>query len=160
VDDSWSLNNLLEKAKTLVTRYGINGLVLDPWNEIEHTRTSAMSETEYISKALTQIRQFARLYNVHVWVVAHPTKLQKDNKTGDYPPPTPYDISGSSNWRNKSDNCVTVYRRTPTAGHDNFLVDIFIMKVRFKEVGKVGGVALRYDPDNSKYYETSAGDMQ
>ncbi len=158
VDESWSLDNLLEKAKTLVARYGINGLVLDPWNEIEHARTAGISETEYISKALTQIRQFARHYNVHVWVVAHPTKLQKDQKTGEYPPPTPYDISGSSNWRNKADNCITVYRRTPVAGKPNYLVDILIMKIRFKEVGKVGECTLRYDPDNSNYYETSAFD--
>jgi len=158
IDDSWTLDSLLNKAKTLVTRHGINGLVLDPWNEIEHVRPHGLSETEYISKALTKIRQFARLYNVHVWVVAHPTKLQKDLKTGEYPPPTPYDISGSSNWRNKADNCITVYRQTPPrAGKPTFKVSIYIMKVRFKEIGQVGETTLRYDPDNSCYYELSAG---
>ena len=158
IDDSWTLDSLLDKAKTLVTRHGINGLVLDPWNEIEHIRPKGLSETEYISQALTKIRQFARLYNVHVWVVAHPTKLQKDQKTGEYPPPTPYDISGSSNWRNKADNCITVYRQSPKrVGKPCYTVDIYIMKVRFKEVGQVGQTALRYDPNNSCYYEQSAG---
>lgn len=158
ISESWSLKNLLEKAKVLVARYGINGLVLDPWNEIEHARTAAISESDYISKALTQIRQFARLYNVHVWVVAHPTKLTKDHKTGEYPPPTPYDISGSANWRNKADCAITVYRRTPKVGGSEFLVDVFVMKVRFKEVGKVGNVLMRYDPENTCYYEASQFD--
>jgi hypothetical protein len=46
---------------------------------------------------LSQIRRFARLHTVHVWVIAHPTKMQKAEKgpyAGLYPPPTPYDISG------------------------------------------------------------------
>lgn len=159
--ETWSLDNLLEKAKTLVQRHGINGLVLDPWNEIEHIRPNKMSETDYISLALTTIRQFARANNVHVWVVAHPTKLQKDIKTGEYPPPTPYDINGSSNWRNKADSAITVYRNTPKVmGQDKHLIDLLVMKVRFKEVGKVGGCKLRYDIDNGCYYEVSNMDMK
>ena len=69
-----------------------------------------MSETEYISQSLTTIRKFARRYDVHVWVVAHPTKMQKDND-GNYPIPTAYDAAGSTHWRNKADNvlfCVEV----------------------------------------------------
>jgi twinkle protein len=74
-----------------------------------------------------------------VWVVAHPTKLKKlDN--GGYPPPTPYDISGSAHWRNKPDNCITVYRDMESND-----VDVHIQKVRFKEIGKIGKATLRYD---------------
>ena len=59
--------------------------------------------------SLGQIRRFARIYAVHVWLVAHPQKLYRRDD-GSYPVPTPYDISGSAHWRNKADNCVTVWR--------------------------------------------------
>lgn len=148
LDDDWSLQGILDKAKTLVFRHGINGLVIDPWNEIEHRRPAGLSETEYISHALTKIRQFARIHNVHVWVVAHPTKLRKDDN-GIYPPPTLYDISGSSNWRNKADNGITVYRHF-TPGQES-QIDIHITKIRFKEIGRIGVATLTYDKDLCNY---------
>jgi twinkle protein len=141
-DDSWSIDGVLELAKVLVYRKGIKGLVIDPWNELDHSRPGNQTETEYVSAVLTKIRQFARTYDVHVWLVAHPAKLYKD-KDGKYPVPTPYDISGSAHYRNKADNAVTVWRNV---GHeDQTVADIHIQKVRFKEVGKVGLCSLRYD---------------
>lgn len=141
-EDSWSIDGVLELAKVLVFRKGIKGLVIDPWNELDHSRSNSQTETEYVSSALTKIRQFARNYDVHVWLVAHPAKLYKD-KDGKYPVPTPYDISGSAHYRNKADNAVTVWRNV---GHDDQSVaDIHVQKIRFKEVGKVGLVSLRFD---------------
>ncbi len=141
-DDSWSIEGVLSLAKVLVYRKGIKGLVIDPWNELDHSRPSNQTETEYISATLTKLRQFARNYGVHIWLVAHPAKLYKD-KDGKYPVPTPYDISGSAHYRNKADNAITVWRNV---GHeDQSCSDIHVQKIRFKEVGKVGLVSLRYD---------------
>jgi len=141
-DDSWSIDGILDLAKVLVYRKGINGLAIDPWNEMDHSRPPNQTETEYTSYTLTKIRQFARNYNVHVWLVAHPTKLHKD-KDGRYPVPTPYDISGSAHYRNKADNAITIWRNV--GYEDQNCVDIHVQKIRFKEVGKVGLVSLRYD---------------
>ena len=47
--------------------YGIRGLVIDPYNELDHQRPGAMSETEYVSQMLTKIKRFAQHHDVHVW---------------------------------------------------------------------------------------------
>ena len=73
-----SVTGILGLAKALVYRKGIKGLVVDPWNELSHQRPPGLSETEYISESLTKIRRFARAYGVHVFLIAHPTKLSKD----------------------------------------------------------------------------------
>jgi twinkle protein len=138
-EDQLSVDSILELCRHVVLKKGIKGVIIDPWNELDHSRPGHMTETEYISYCLSKIRRFARHYNVHVWLVAHPTKLQK-NSAGSYDPPTPYDISGSAHWRNKADNCITVFRIMGTPD-----VDIHVQKVRFKEVGEVGKVTLRYD---------------
>jgi twinkle protein len=149
-DDNWSIDGVLELAKVLVYRKGMKGLVIDPWNELDHSRPSNQTETEYVSSVLTKIRQFARNYDVHVWLVAHPAKLYKD-KDGKYPVPTPYDISGSAHYRNKADNAITAWRNV---GHDDQTVaDIHIQKIRFKEVGKVGLCSLRFDPISGCYID-------
>lgn len=143
-----TVDTLLEIAQQLVLRDGIRGLIIDPWNEINPARDGNVSETDYISQALTRIRTFARKNQVHVWVVAHPTKLQKDKNTGAYPVPTPYDVSGSAHWRNKADNCITVYRDVTNEGA---LVQVHVQKVRKKTNGKVGMVEFEYDRICGRY---------
>lgn len=148
-EEDVSIDSILALAKKTVLRHGIRGLVIDPWNELDHTRPSGMTETEYISQALTKIRRFSRLHGLHVWVVAHPTKLKKlDN--GTYPVPTPYDISGSGHWRNKADNCIAVWRNLDDAGTD---VVVHVQKIRFREVGQIGRVTVKWEPINGRYYD-------
>ena len=147
-EGDWTIDGILTLARACVLRYGVNGLVIDPWNEIEHARPSALTETEYVSQALSKIRHFARQNDVHVWVVAHPTKLLRE-KDGKYPVPTPYDISGSAHWRNKADNCLTVWR--DLSDSDSLVTEIHVSKVRFREVGKVGHCELRFNPAIHSY---------
>jgi twinkle protein len=147
-----TIEGLLEIAQQLVLRHGIRGLIIDPWNEINPQRDGSVSETDYISQALTRIRTFARKNQVHVWLVAHPTKLRK-NDDGKYPVPTPYDVSGSAHWRNKADNCITVYRDVMTDGP----VQVHVQKVRKKMNGKVGMVEFDYDKVCGRYQAHHVG---
>lgn len=141
-DGNWTLDSVLNLARTLVYRHGIRGLVIDPWNELDHSRPPMVSETDHISGCLTKIRRFARLYGVHVWVVAHPTKLEP-KADGQYPIPTPYMIAGGAHWRNKSDNALSLFRYVGREDED--VTDVYVQKIRFKEVGKTGRVSLRGD---------------
>jgi twinkle protein len=152
-EDAFSLDEILDKAKELVFRRGIKGLVLDPWNELDHHRPANLTETEYISKCLTRIRYFARTNSVHVWIVAHPTKLVKEQdakgKTK-YPVPTPYDISGSAHWFNKADNAISVWRDVSQPGSPTH---IYLQKIKFKHIGKLGRVLMDYDISTGRYKE-------
>ena len=112
-----------------------------------------LSETEYISEALTFLSTWARSANLHVWVVVHPAKIYQSKDTGKRDVPTPYDIAGSAHWYNKADNILTVHR-DQTAG--NPLVDIQIQKVRFKHIGKVGAIQLHYDKITGRYSDPAA----
>lgn len=150
-DETISIPGLLQIGKSLVARYGIKGLIVDPWNEFDHTRPSGQTETDYISTSLTQIRRFARSHGVHVWLVSHPQKLYR-KEDGSYPVPTPYDISGSAHWRNKADNCLTVWR---DENAPNEPVKLYVQKIRFREVGKVGVVDLHWNKLNGRYEEAA-----
>ncbi len=155
-DADWSLEGVLALAKVLVYRQGINGLVIDPWNELQHKIPQGYSETDYISHALSKIRQFAHEANIHIWVVAHPTKLQKDLRTNKYPVPRPYDVSGSSHWNNKADLAFAVYRED--FNKDVSPVSVNVQKVRFAEDGRVGRCVLTYDPELCNYRSRSEFD--
>jgi len=140
----------LDRAKELVYRNGIRGLVIDPWNELEASRNEGETETEYVSRVLRTVRQWARRHGVHVWVAVHPTKMHRD-KDGRYPVPTLYDASGSANWRNKADNGVCIWRDMDPESGRALEVDIHVQKIRFRQVGKLGRVTLDYDLATGRY---------
>lgn len=142
-----TLEWLLDRARSAVLRYGIKGLVLDPWNEIEHTRPQGMSETDYISLALSKIKRFARNHEVKVWIVAHPQKMQVDPKTGLHRIPSLYDISGSAHWANKVDNGIVIHR--DTSADDTTIV--VLRKVRHKHVGRKGETRLVYQSGSGTF---------
>src|SRR5439155_5534218 len=142
VEDNMTIRHILDLAKIAIAEDpAIRSLVIDPWNELDHSRPAGMTETEYVSRALSEIRRFARSHEVHVFVVAHPTKLQRvKNQTGHdeastYPVPTPYDVAGSAHFRNKADNCICVWRDVNDPTHET---KIYVQKIRFAEGGKIG----------------------
>lgn len=143
-----TIDAILDRAKIAVARKGITGLVIDPWNEIEHSRPTKLTETEYISQSLATFRRFARTHQIHLWLVAHPTKMRQSTHktpgTEKEPVPSPYDVSGSSHWRNKADNCITIWR---DFSGDSNVVQVHVQKIRFREVGSPGLAELIYDRD-------------
>lgn len=125
------------------------GLVIDPWNELEHWRPHNLTETEYISATLSYIRRWARANAVHVWVVGHPQKMRGND--GKLPIPRPDMISGSQHWWNKADVCITVFRDFDKP--DSSDVDVHIQKCRFKHIGRIGTATLRYSVLTGQYRE-------
>jgi twinkle protein len=147
-DEAPTIEAILEKARAGVMRHGVRGLVIDPYNEIEHRRPSNMTETEYVSQLLGKVKRFAQHHGVHVWFVTHPAKMQREY--GARAVPSLYDISGSANWVNKADLGIVVHR---DPDKDPTRTEIQVRKVRFKAVGKIGGVALRWDRVTGRYAE-------
>jgi twinkle protein len=144
-----TLDAILDRAKVMVKRYGIGGFVIDPWNDLDDTRPSNMTETEFIHGALRKMRAFCRNHNVHIWVVAHPTKLRK-GVDGKYPPATLYDINGSAGWFNKTDNGLSLWRdyADPSAP-----VTLYVQKIKFHEVGGLGSANFYHDRLTGRYWE-------
>jgi twinkle protein len=137
---------ILDKAAELVMRYGIKGLVINPWNCLEHLKQPGQSETEYVSEFLTTILNFAVKYGVHVFLVAHPTKINKDKQTRKYEVPTLYNISGSAHFYNKTYNGICIYRDTETN-----VVDVYVQKVKWSWLGKQGFCTFSYDTMTRQY---------
>jgi twinkle protein len=125
------------------------GIVLDPWNVLEHRR-GGMSETDYISFVLTELIHQFRGLNAHLFLVVHPKKMDR-NKDGTRPVPTPYDLAGSAHFYNKSDNILTVHR--DQTDPDSQRVEIHVQKVKRKWIGRVGLAELLWFRDTGRYME-------
>jgi len=138
-----TIDSILERAKVAVARMGIRGLVIDPYNYIDNK--GGQAETEFISGMLTRIQAFAKAYGVHVWFVAHPSKITRSGM--DLPRPDGMAISGSMAWWAKADCGLTVHR---TKSND---VEIAVWKCRYRWIGTQGETVLGYDKTTGTYSE-------
>ena len=142
-----TIDGILDKCKELVLRKGINCLVIDPWNYVEHKVPHGYTETQYISEELTKIKRFKDRYGVHIFLVAHPRKLNK-NKEGKYDVPSLYDIAGSAHFFNKTDNGIVLQR-----DFEGETTNVFIQKIRWSFVGKLGDVCFQYHIPSKRFAE-------
>ncbi|MEW5311410.1 MAG: hypothetical protein WDW38_003129 [Sanguina aurantia] len=151
--ESATIDWVLEKARAAVLRYGIRGLVIDPYNELDHKREAHINETEYVSAMLSKVKRFAQRYEVHVWFVAHPKQM----KDWQGQAPTLYDISGSAHFANKADNGLVVHRLLVDEDGDPDDVEIILHKVRNKAAGSTGQYTLKYDRATGSYRDPLVG---
>ena len=145
-----SLKSILDKFKQLVFTNGINICVIDPWNMLDH---SQQKDFTYVGKLLSEITQFCQQTKTHLFLVAHPRKMESNE--GKYRVPNPYDISQSSDFFNKAYNCITVYRnigQKTIYGSDS--VSIYVQKVKRKENGKQGDFMIAPDFNNGGVYKS------
>ena len=102
-----------------------------------------------MSLFLTQLRKFARDNQIHIWLVAHPSKLMKDNK-GIYPVPDGYAVSGSAHFYNKADNIIAVHRDT---SNPNAPTEVHVQKIRSRWLGKRGVAYLKWQSQSGRFTE-------
>lgn len=141
-----TLDWILERAQDAVLRFGIKGLIIDPWNRIEK-KLNGQSETDYVAESLPKILRFATNSDVHVWLVVHPKQQQKNHKTGKIDAPSLYDMAGSAHFVNMCDNGIVIHRSESI----DDTTEVFVRKVRFKHVGRRGDTKLRYDTNSGRY---------
>lgn len=147
-EDGYTLDSILDSAKALVMRKGIKGLIMDPWNRIENTKPSGMSDGEWIVSCLVKIIEFAQRTGVHVFLVAHPTKMPKTADGSNYLIPNLYSISGSAHFFNMTQNGFTIFRNMVTG-----MTEVHFQKVKWEHLGETGMIEYLYHPDNARFYE-------
>jgi twinkle protein len=146
-DEATTLRWTLERVSDAIRGCEASLVVIDPWNEMDHTRPPDMTMTEYVGFAIRQFRKLAARHAVHVIVVAHPAKMQR-GRDGGYPVPGLYDISDSAHWNNKADIGIVVHRDDLTAGETM----IRVVKSRYQNaIGVPGEIKLVWDEARTRF---------
>lgn len=109
-EEQADVNWVIERIAAAAMRNNCRFIIVDPWNEIDHTtRPADVPVTEYTGVMLKKLRNAAKTYKFHLLLAAHPRKMHK-GADGNYSMPSGYDISDSAHWVNKPDNGLTIHR--------------------------------------------------
>ena len=107
--ERYTLESVRRKGAELVKRKGIKCLVIDPYNKVRDVDCQTEDVNRYTMEYLTKIEIFAKKYDVLVFIVAHPTKMYKNND-GKIEEPTMYNIKGGGEWCDARYNDLLVHR--------------------------------------------------
>ena len=133
--ERYTLESVLRKGAELVKRKGIKCLVIDPFNKVRDVDCNTEDVNRYTMEYLTKIETFAKKYDVLVFIVAHPTKMYKNNE-GKIEEPTMYNIKGGGEWYDASYHGLLVHR-----DYDLKTTKVKVLKVKFQNLGENQGEA-------------------
>ncbi len=145
-DDNVTLAWMLRVMEQAILRKEAQIMVIDPWNEMDHTRPPDMTQTEYVGFAIKEFKRFARKYNIHLIIAAHPAKMAR-NKDGKWPMPELYDISDSAHWANKPDVGIVVHREKMIGSETT----INVLKTRYADIGRPGTIKGNWNIERTRY---------
>uniref|UniRef100_UPI004048D800 bifunctional DNA primase/helicase n=1 Tax=Yoonia sp. TaxID=2212373 RepID=UPI004048D800 len=142
---------LLEKFNEQLFSYGIDIFVIDAFNKVS---LPSGNRLDAINEVLTKITAFAQSNDVIVILVAHPTKMKK-NESGKYEVPTLYDVSGSADFRNQTHDGFSIHRvYEDLASGEEGCTEFHNMKTKYKFQGIIGDyVRFKYHIPTGRYYE-------
>jgi twinkle protein len=147
-----TVDKILSNAKSYVKSKGIKILVIDPYNKLDHQINKSQTETQYISQLLDKLTMFAKMNDLLIFLIAHPTKLEKTDI------PSLYNISGSAHFYNKCDYGFTVHRVFDNNNIMTNSIEIHWQKIKFKNLGEQGVSELVYNYTNGRFEPRSSID--
>lgn len=149
--EDFSLDSIIESVLRLKQQKGIDCFIIDAWNRLDH-KYSGANEAKYVQESLMKLDHFCRSRNIHCFLVAHPTKLEPDKRSGEYPVVRMYNISGGAHFRNIAANGISVHR-----DFKKQITEIHIQKVKFIPYwGQMGCIEMKYDLESGRFNESNA----
>lgn len=140
------------KFMELIMKEKVEGIVIDPFNQLENNYGGGRSD-KYLESFLSDSRRFAIENNIYYILVAHPHKLRKENGAKDYPCPDVFEIADGAMWNNKCDNIIIYHRPYAQSDPDNPVCEHHSKKIRRQKiVGKKGWFSFEMSRHKRRFY--------
>jgi twinkle protein len=144
--DSYDLDEVLIKAKRLISKFGVKVLVIDPYNKVRLKASLSKNINDYTNDYLNKIDEFARNNDILIILVAHPVKPSGEERKGGYKPDF-YSIKGGGEFYDMSPHGILVHR-----DYDLDMVMIQVLKVKFSHLGENKAfVWYKWNRSNGRY---------
>lgn len=148
----WTLAEFFEA----IIKYGVDGVVVDPYNSQSHDFKSAGGRDDrYISSMLRKNERFALQNDVYFFNVAHPRGIGK-KEDGVYKEPTADEISGGPSWWQCCSNILIHHRPTlPLDIHDTSCTLRSQKIKRQPSNGRPGVANFNFDWKSGRFFDTT-----
>src|SRR5262249_27758740 len=95
---------LIEVIEYAVKVYGLNMVIIDPFNEIDHSFDRSTQKTEYIANFIMELKDLSDSYKIVIICSCHPpSEVMRYRMRSENTIYTLADVADSSHFANKSD---------------------------------------------------------
>ncbi len=139
------------QIESAVYQHGAKIVIIDPWNEVEHMWGANESETQYVNRALRELKGWSRRLNICLIIVTHPSKGIQHKEIEEI---NLYDISGSAAWNNKADHGVVLKRIKYDEDDSSYTNEVVVKVTKCKDwntMGRPGQSILSFDETKRVY---------
>jgi twinkle protein len=152
-----TIDSVHNTFRGLIGKHGIKGVLIDPWNQLDHTQGGSRDD-QYLSIQLNAIKRFALEYNIIYNIVVHPRGNLGTTSTGAMKIVDVYDLAQGAMWANKIDDAVSLYAPN---WHENKsdTTRVFVkQKTKRKRTGGHNGeCTIILDEKSMRYTELQSG---
>lgn len=158
-EDGHDINSINERFRHLVMKKGIDGVLVDPFNQLDHLQKPYQREDQYLSEILKDIKRFALLNNIVYNIIAHP-KNPSYQEGRVLPVVDMYDISGGAMFGNKCDSLISYHRPEFHNNKNSPEVQVYVQKIKRKRTGgKLGDFPLTLIWAKKRYANPISNEM-
>lgn len=152
-EDSHDLLSIHDKFRYLILKKGLDGVLVDPFNQLDHLVKPYARDDQVLSECLKDTKRFALLNNISYNIVAHPKNPKYDDNK-QLPVVDMYDVAGGAMWGNKMDQILSYYRPRFHEDKNSTEVQIHVQKVKRKRTGgKLGSVDMQFIWSKKRFIE-------
>lgn len=105
------VNRLIDRIEYAVKVYGLEVVVIDPVNEIDHDVPKGENKTDYMGRFIMALKQLADDYDLLMIVCAHPPKIGVEKRMAEGKLMTLNDAADTAHFGNKADIGWCVWRQ-------------------------------------------------
>jgi twinkle protein len=150
-ENEHDLESIHEKFRYLILKKGCDGVMIDPFNQLDKTQKAYERDDQYISNIFKDIKRFALLNAVSYNIIMHP-KNPTYNNDKSLPVVDMYDIAGGAMTGNKADQIISYYRPNFHLDKNDPSVQVYIQKLKRKRTGgKLGQFDIRLNWSTKRY---------
>ena len=158
-DDDHDINSIHEKFKYLILKKGVDGVMIDPFNQLDKNQKAYERDDQYLSSALKDIKRFALVNHISYNIVTHP-KNPSYQDGRQLPLCKVYDIAGGAMWANKCDQVISYHRPRFHEDPNSKEVEIHILKLKRKRTGgQLGSFELYLNWQQKRFVDPVSGEI-
>ena len=149
-EDTHSLDALHEKFKHMVMEFGIDGVIADPYNQID--KIGAATTEQEVNEFMKSVTKFAKFYNIVYNIVIHPKNLVLQ-KEGEFKAADTHNLAGGAQWGNMAYDIISAHRPEWFSNRLDPLIEIVTQKIKRKRTGgKQGTFRMYFDFMCSRFH--------
>lgn len=153
-EEAQTLEELLKRFDWLVRKYGVRGIIIDPYNQIDHMMQRQETIDLYVSRFMSVLKRFARTRNVAIILIAHQNPPKTRQQDGNYPEPDLYSIKNGGTIPDKADNVLAIWRPYRKSDESNPLVHFISGKIKKKKLtGNTGTAEIAFDWKSNRFLD-------